>query len=172
MPPTTTPIDYWKHQLAIGFFPGKSGGDNKWGLGMQYTLFYRWRRYAQFGSSVGVQSYEMEAGTTFYPLMAEVKGNLLRDVKWKPYYTGGAGYSFAFQNERENISEAQGGLCWRAGIGVSKVLETGLTLVMDLNYQFQKGQSVQENELINERLTRNYRLNRISLRVAFVFSCS
>lgn len=159
----------WEQQLLIGLLPGSSESSFKIGPALQYSLLRRLHDHLLVGASAGVSTYEMDAGKTFYPLTLEAKGYLGEVLNWIPYYSAGFGYGFAFRNSWDGISEAEGGWCWRASLGMSRPLEEGVRLLMDAGFQYQRGSSVQSFAFSNDRFTQEFTLQRISLRVGLAF---
>lgn len=166
---TVSPPTDWEHHFILGVLPGSSDEAFKLGTTMQYSLLYNLRPYLMLGASAGVNTYEMQAGKTFYPLMLETKGYWGDVFNWSPYYSAGLGYGFAFRNSWDEIAEAEGGICWRASLGLSRAVGDRLKFVMDAGFQYQRGSLVKEFSFSDNRFIEEFQLQRISLRAGLVF---
>lgn len=118
---------------------------------------YRFSRRVFTGIGVAADLY---ATQTIIPVFASVRGDLLKDVRFIPFYFVDAGYGIDITSSVTSISY-EGGMMFASGIGFKVPLYNGAGFMVSFGYRLQKGSTTEggtENKYSN---------NRIALRAGF-----
>jgi hypothetical protein len=111
------------------------------------------------GLGVGIDLYATE---TFVPLFASIRGNILRESAFMPFYFIDAGYGFNITNSTAVLNYT-GGLMLATGIGFKRAFNERNGFFISGGYRLQNSGIVTEG--IKQRLSNN----RIALRAGFYF---
>ena len=111
------------------------------------------------GLGVGIDLYATE---TFVPLFASIRGNILRESAFMPFYFIDAGYSFNITNSTAALNST-GGLMLATGIGFKRAFnETN-------GFFISGGYRLQNSGIVTEGIKQRFSNNRIALRAGFYF---
>lgn len=147
---------------------GSANGKFQLGLGIHNVTGYQFHRLLGVGLGFGVDTYSFEDGETAYPLFAEARG-YLSAKRVAPYYSGSLGYGFAFKNSDELINKAEGGLFFRAALGLRLGADENTNVLADIGYQFQEAFFERRTPFQNEIEEKYLEFNRIVIRIGLIF---
>ncbi|MCB0557756.1 MAG: hypothetical protein H6573_16775 [Lewinellaceae bacterium] len=153
------------------YFSTLSGSVNKdfqLGLGIHNVTGYQLHRVFGLGFGFGVDTYSFDNGETLYPVFAEARG-YLSQKRVSPYYSGSLGYGFAFRNSDEFINKANGGLFYRAALGLRLGADKDTNVLADIGYQYQQAFFERRTEFQNEIEEKRLEFNRIAIRIGLIF---
>ena len=138
------------------------------GLGLHNITGYQFHRLFGLGLGLGVDTYSFDNGETLYPVFVESRGYLSQN-RVAHYYAAAGGYGFAFRNNDELINKAQGGLFFRAALGLRLGADKDTNVLIDGGYQYQDAfferRTAFQNEIEEKRLT----FHRIVIRIGLIF---
>ncbi|MCB0565335.1 MAG: hypothetical protein KDD01_13255 [Phaeodactylibacter sp.] len=138
------------------------------GLGIHNVTGYQLHRMLGLGFGFGVDTYSFDNGETLYPVFAEARG-YLSPKKVSPYYSGSLGYGFAFRNSDDFINKANGGLFYRAALGLRLGADKDTNVLADIGYQYQAAFFERRTEFQNEIEEKRLEFNRIVIRIGLIF---
>ncbi len=147
---------------------GSADGIFQLGLGIHNVTGYQFHRLFGLGAGFGVDTYSFDDGETLYPVFAEARGYLSRK-RVAPYYSGNIGYGFAFRNSDELINKAEGGIFFRAALGLRLSADEGTNVLVDLGYQYQEAYFERRTPFQNEIEEKRLEFNRIVIRIGLIF---
>ncbi|MCO6476155.1 MAG: hypothetical protein J5I94_06000 [Phaeodactylibacter sp.] len=147
---------------------GSANGVFQLGLGIHNVTGYQFHRLFGLGAGFGVDTYSFDEGETLYPVFAEARGYLSRK-RVAPYYSGNLGYGFAFKNRDELINKAEGGIFFRAALGLRLGADEGTNVLVDLGYQYQEAYFERRTPFQNEIEEKRLEFNRIVIRIGLIF---
>ena len=147
---------------------GSSDSELKLGLGFHNITGYQFLRQFGLGLGLGIDTYSFDNGQSIFPLFLEARGYLVRKPV-SPYYSVNAGYGFAFRNEEELITKAEGGILIRGTIGLRLGADEDTNVLIGLGYQYQKASLERQNFQGAELEIRELVYNRIVMRVGLIF---
>lgn len=147
---------------------GKNEFENVVGIGGHNIFGYQFNRLFGAGIGVGVEYYSLEIGEVVYPLYGHVRGYLNQKIN-APYYSLSAGYGFAFKNQDEFISDAEGGLYIHPSIGMRYGANKGANFVIDIGYQFQKANFTRGFDFSGDTEIRRNLFKRFTVKMGLVF---
>ena len=118
---------------------------------------YRFKRYLFAGLGVAADLY---ATQTTIPVFASIRGNMIRNGLFIPYYFIDGGYGFDITSSTTATSYS-GGLMFAAGIGFKIRFSNVAGFHVNFGYRMQKGATIESG------LRTDYTNNRIGLRAGF-----
>ncbi len=120
---------------------------------------YSFNNHLFTGFGIGIDLYATE---TVIPLFASIRGDILNDAGFMPFYYIDGGYGWNITNTIENINYS-GGLLFASGIGFKKGFNNQTGFLISAGYRLQKGATtIGANR-------QNFSNDRISLRAGFYF---
>lgn len=120
---------------------------------------YRFSSYLFAGAGIGIDLYATE---TYLPFFASVRGNLLRNAGFMPFYFVDGGYGWNITASIDNISY-QGGLLMAGGIGFKRAFNERNGFCISAGYRLQQGAITINN--VKDRFSNE----RIAIRAGFYF---
>ena len=147
---------------------GEQEGEFNFGLGFHNVFGYQFSRLFGLGLGLGLDTYSFESGETLYPVYLEGRGYFREKIN-SPYYAVGLGYGFAFENEDEEILEAEGGIMAHPSIGMRFGASADTNLMLDVGVKIQEAKFVREFTFTGEREERNVTFQRITIRLGLIF---
>jgi hypothetical protein len=118
---------------------------------------YKFSHYLFTGIGVAADLY---ATQTIVPLFASVRGDLMKQGKFIPFYFADGGYGIDITASTTTISYKSGAM-FAAGIGFKIPINNGPGFLVSFGYRLQKGATVESG------IRNNYSNNRIALRAGF-----
>lgn len=118
---------------------------------------YTFSRWIFTGIGVAADLY---ATQTNIPVFASVRGNLIKEGRFVPFYFVDGGYGIDITSSTTDISY-KGGAMFAAGIGFKIPVNNGVGFMVSFGYRMQKGSTIQSG------LKQDYTNNRIALRAGF-----
>ena len=118
-----------------GLFGGKSSGETTTAFSVHTINGYRLWDFLEPGLGVSFDFYD---DFTTLPVYLSARADLVK-ARVVPYYFGGVGYGFVWQNSNSPIDfdQVQGGITWSAGMGIKIPLEK-ISVVVSAGYKHQK----------------------------------
>lgn len=147
---------------------GEQEGEFNFGLGFHNVFGYQFNRLFGLGLGLGLDTYSFESGETLYPVYLEGRGYFREKIN-TPYYAIGLGYGFAFENEDEEILEAEGGIMAHPSIGMRFGASADTNLMLDIGVKIQEAKFVREFTFTGEREERDITFQRITIRLGLIF---
>lgn len=147
---------------------GAAGSKFQLGLGIHNVTGYQFHRLLGIGLGLGVDTYSFDNGETLHPVFAEARGYLSRKSV-SPYYSGSAGYGFAFKSSDELINKAEGGMFFRGAMGLRLGADKDTNVLADIGYQYQEAFFERRTPFLNEIEEKWLRFHRIVVRVGLIF---
>lgn len=111
------------------------------------------------GFGIGIDLYATE---TVIPLFASIRGNILNNAGFMPFYYLDGGYGWNITSSSENINYS-GGLLFASGIGFKKAFNNESGFLISAGYRLQKG------AITTGGIQQNFSNERISVRAGFYF---
>lgn len=141
------------HDLQFSFLTNVDGT----GYSLGYSALYQKNRIIAFGAGIGVDNYYGAIGREIVPVYANARFNLMNGSN-APFVGLKMGYGFAFERERQNITEAEGGLMTNPYFGIRIGsrgliwnLFTGLKF-QNANYLIQNSWETRREDILHRRL--------------------
>lgn len=160
------------HTLMAGNLLGQANGEFVGGMSLRYSVHYRFNPYLCAGLGVGAETYAFEAGKSFYPLSAELRG-FLAERAVSPYYHLSLGYGFAFAGDDEVLDEVKGGGMALTALGLKFKGQEWLDFAVQLGLQHQWGQTTYLTDNWwggpGRRTNENHYFQRIHLQLGLFF---
>lgn len=128
----------WNHQVLLSTLWGRGEWNTiRTGVAAEYVAGYRFSRAWGIALGSGINNYDIRSAQLILPIYVEQRG-YFTDHFIAPTYSLGAGYGFAFKNERIGIDEATGGPLLNASIGVRIGALRGMNFLADLGLRYQR----------------------------------
>ena len=118
---------------------------------------YTFSRWLFTGIGVAADLY---ATQTNIPVFASVRGNIVKEGRFIPFYFVDGGYGIDITSSTTDISY-KGGAMFAGGIGFKIPVNNGVGFMVSFGYRMQKGSTVQSGQ------KQDYTNNRIALRAGF-----
>jgi hypothetical protein len=118
---------------------------------------YKFSPYLFTGIGIAADLY---ATQTIVPLFASVRGDLVKEVKFVPFYFLDGGYGIDITSSTTTISYKSGPM-FAAGLGFKIPINNGPGFLVSFGYRLQKGATIESG------IRNNYNNNRIALRAGF-----
>lgn len=118
---------------------------------------YTFSRWLFTGIGVAADLY---ATQTNIPVFGSVRGNLIKEGRFVPFYFLDGGYGIDITSSTTDISY-KGGAMFAGGIGFKIPVNNGVGFMVSFGYRMQKGSTVQSG------IKQDYTNNRIALRAGF-----
>ncbi len=120
---------------------------------------YSFNKHFFTGFGIGIDLYATE---TVVPLFASIRGNILGNARFMPFYYMDAGYGWNITSSTDNTNYS-GGLLFASGIGFKKGFNNQTGFLISAGYRLQKG------AITTDAVKQNFSNNRISVRAGFYF---
>lgn len=118
---------------------------------------YTFSRWLFTGIGVAADLY---ATQTNIPVFGSLRGNLIKEGRFIPFYFLDGGYGIDITSSTTDISY-KGGAMFAGGIGFKIPVNNGVGFMVSFGYRMQKGSTVQSG------IKQDYTNNRIALRAGF-----
>jgi len=154
--------------MMLGSLNTRAANEFRMGLSFHNVSGFQFSRWFGIGLGLGVETYGTDDDEVIYPVFAEFRGYLSKKIK-APYYTLGAGYGFMATNEKEFITEAEGGWMIHPAVGIRFSAKKNTNLMADIGYKFQKAHFRREFSFSGDIEVRNVLYQRLIIRVGLLF---
>jgi hypothetical protein len=139
----------------------------KSGLGLEYSLGYRFNNYASMGLGTGVESYNYGFEEYFIPLYVDFI-SILKEQIVSPFIHIQGGYSMLIAKS-DNVIDAAGGIMFNPAIGLKFQGNYNLNYTFDINFKYQDAQFTYRNTWGNQIYNRDVSLMRLMFRFGLMF---
>lgn len=147
---------------------GKLENEFQFGIGVHNVTGYQFSRLLGIGVGVGIDNFSLGSGEVIYPIYAEARGYFKRKNK-SPYYALAAGYGFAFKNENQFVTKANGGAMFHPAFGY-RFGGTGQgSITIDIGLKLQQASFEKMIVFTGEIETREVLYKRIAVRAGLLF---
>lgn len=157
---------YFNH-TDLGFLIGSGNNDRNVIFSIQMVNGYKFGRKYFPGIGAGIEFYDQ----AYVPVYGDFKYFLSRH-RVSPFLKSSLGYSIPIEDPPEqwgSRTDNRGGILYSAGFGTSIRTGGASALVISLDYRFQSLKSVYTEDWNDEVLNLEKQLNRVSLRIGFMF---
>ncbi len=138
------------------------------GVGIEYSLGYRYKHYFSSGLGVALESYNYGLGELFIPLYFDFIG-FYKKSEISPFFKFQVGYSFVKTN-KDNVIDSEGGMMYNPAFGIKYSGKGDLNYMVDINFKYQKASFVYTSNGWREQIIyRDVIFRRISFRFSILF---
>jgi len=155
------------NRTDMGFLIGSGNNQNNVVFSLQMVNGYKLGKKYYPGIGTGLEFYEYAV----VPLFADFS-YALSDNRVSPFLRASLGYSFPVEEPREqwgSRTDNNGGILYIVGLGTSIRTGASSALSISLVYRFQSLKSVYTEDWNNDVLNLEKQINRIGLRIGFIF---
>lgn len=145
--------------------------ENQLGFGVNHVIGYQWNRWIGTGIGFGLENFSIDNSNLSHvlPVFVEARGYLLQKRR-TPYYSLGAGYSFATKGKDQGVTDAKGGLRLHPAFGMRLGGREDVNFLFDIGYVFQNVELTRSfNTWTREVQIQNIRYKRLCLRIGMIF---
>lgn len=113
------------------------------GFNIQHITGFQFNRMVGVGLGMSYDAYDLEEGEAIFTIFSHYRGYLSKTIV-SPYLGLSAGYGFAFRNEEQGITEAEGGWMVHPEVGVRLGASNKTNFTISAGYRLQKAYYTQE----------------------------
>jgi hypothetical protein len=155
------------NRTDLGLLIGSGNNSGNVVFSLQMVNGYKLGRRYYPGIGTGLEFYDYAV----VPVFADFT-YAITESRVGPFLRGSIGYSIPIEEPREQwgtLTKNKGGILLAAGVGTSIRTGSSSALTLSLVYRFQSLKSVYEEEWTDDVLNLERQLNRIALRIGFLF---
>lgn len=110
------------------------------GLGINYSVGYRFNNYLSLGAGLGVETYNYGLREFFIPVFVDVI-SIFKNNNVSPFFRFQGGYGFV-KATSEKVIDSNGGLMVNPAFGIIILQKNNIGFTVDLNLKYQKANFV------------------------------